>query len=172
MPSRFLVDACLSVTLPDLARAAGFEAMHLRDLGRTNEKDWDLTPFIAEGGWTFVTRNAKDFRGRKDMPGTKGQYTRLERHEGLVCLNGPDGMDLHMHRELFQAVLDHIADAEQDARGDDLAGQVVEATIHDLDANAIEIRRYDLPDGSWGLPQARLNVARGTSADEGHGGQG
>lgn len=167
VPTRFLVDSCLSVSLPELARSAGFEAMHLRDLGIKDLKDWDLTPFIAAGGWTFVTRNAKDFRGHKDAPGVKGPYRRLESHQGLICLNGPVGMDLNMHCELFQAVLHHIADVEQDARGDDLAGQVLEATIDSADAAEIVLRRYDLPDGSWGAAEAKVAVARGAASDDG-----
>jgi len=75
-------------------------------------------------------------------------------------------MDLNMHCELFQAVLHHIADVEQDARGDDLAGQVLEATIDSADAAEIELRRYDLPDGSWGVAEAKVAVARGAASDD------
>lgn len=61
--ARFLIDECLSVDLARLARERGFEANHLRDLGLTEKKDWELAPIIFHGDWCFVTKNARDFRG-------------------------------------------------------------------------------------------------------------
>jgi hypothetical protein len=154
--ARFLIDNCLTPSLVKLARDAGYEAMHLRDLKIENRKDWDLVPVIEEGGWTFVTNNAKDFRGPVAAAGSSGQYRRMPGHEGLVCLNGPrEGMNIRMHTELFSAVLGHIGNLDDDPRGADLAGQVVEATIETADATGVEIRRYDLPEGTWDAPEGR-----------------
>lgn len=58
-------------------------------------------------------------------------------HAGLVCLNGPEGMDLDMQIELFEQALDEL---EGDA---DLVNQVLEITWEE---NALDIRRYRLPD--------------------------
>ncbi len=109
MTARFLIDNCLTPALVKLARDAGYEAMHLRDLKLENREDWDLVPIIQEGGWTSVTNNAKDFRGSVAVAGSRGQYRRMPGHEGLVCLNGPrEGTNIRMHGELFSAVLRHI----------------------------------------------------------------
>jgi hypothetical protein len=71
-------------------------------------KDWDLLKIVLEGDWTLVTRNAYDICGPEAAPGTRGQYQRAEIHAGLICLNGPEGMDLDMQRDLFEAVLDEL----------------------------------------------------------------
>jgi hypothetical protein len=148
--TRFLVDNCLTTRLATVAREAGYEAMHLRDLKLENRNDWDLMPIIRDGAWTLVTRNARDFRGPEHAPGTKGQYRRLSEHNGLVCLNGPpDELDIRMQQELFRAVLAHLRNPATDPRGDDLAGQVVEATIEKSEDLVIHLRRYDLPVGAW-----------------------
>lgn len=157
--TRFLIDNCLTPSLAAMAREAGYEAMALRDLEKGGYKDWDLVPVIAEGRWTFVTKNSRDFRGAADQPGLKGQYTRLPEHEGLVCLNGPVGMDLRMQKELFRTALDHLR-GKDDPRGDDLANQVLEVTLEAAEAEVVDVGRYDLPPGSWGQPEARLQAAR------------
>jgi hypothetical protein len=64
-------------------------------------------------------------------------------------------MNIRMHSELFSAVLRHIGNLDDDPRGADLAGQVVEATIETADATGVEIRRYDLPEGTWDAPEGR-----------------
>ncbi len=161
MTPRFLVDNCLSPALATMAREAGYHAMHLRDLKLSAKEDWDLVPVIAEGGWTFVTINPRDFRGSAREPGKAGEYRRLPEHNGLVCLVGPaTGTDLRLQKALFGAVLEHIK-GSADARGEDLACQVVEAAIPRPDAETIQIRRYDLPVGSWGSPELRIEVVRG-----------
>jgi len=58
-------------------------------------------------------------------------------HAGLVCLNGPDGMDLDAQIEMFEQVLDELAD---DA---DLVNQVLEITLED--GEEFHILRYRLP---------------------------
>jgi hypothetical protein len=57
-------------------------------------------------------------------------------HAGLICLNGPAGMDLDMQIELFEQALDLLE------AGADLVNQVVEITMDDY---GLHIRRYHLP---------------------------
>lgn len=134
---RFLVDECLSPELTKRAQAEGYgESSHVVWLGRSGQKDWELKPFILAGDWTFVTRNAVDFRGPAEKPGTGGQYADVAIHAGLVCLNGPTGMDLDMQIELFDQALDELrADS-------DLVNQVMEIT---WEGDSLYIRRYALP---------------------------
>ena len=109
---------------------------HVVWLGRAGLKDWELKPLILDGDWTFVTKNSVDFRGPAENPGSKGQYAGVALHAGLICLNGPPGMDLDMQLELFDQAL-----AELDA-DPDLINQVLEIT---LEEEALHVRRYQLP---------------------------
>jgi hypothetical protein len=137
---KFLIDECLSPQLALLARERGHgESSHVTWLGRGSYDDWNLMPFILEGDWTLVTKNSVDFRGPADTPGQGGEYADVEIHAGLVCLNGPVGMDLQMQRDLFTAVLDII---EQEG---DLVNQVLEATLEAAGSEDIAIDRYALP---------------------------
>jgi hypothetical protein len=95
---------------------------------------------VLDGDWTLVTRNSYDFRGSADAPGSKGQFRKTDLHAGLVCLNGPAGMNLEMQLDLFAAILDEI---ESD---NDLVNKVLEATLAEPDSEEIEIRRYPLPE--------------------------
>ena len=61
----------------------------------------------------------------------------VEIHAGLVCLNGPDGMDLDTQIEMFEQVLDELAD---DA---DLVNQVLEITLEE--GEEFHILRYRSP---------------------------
>jgi hypothetical protein len=122
-----------------MAREKRFgESTHVVWRGWNGLKDWNLKPLILEGNWTFVTKNAIDFRGPPDAPGSRGEYADVELHAGLICLNGPPGMDLDMQRELFRQALDELALAP------DLVNQVLEVTLGDED---LHIRRYSLPAG-------------------------
>ena len=99
---KFLIDECLSPALAKVAKDKGHgETSHVVWMGLAGRKDWELTPIILGGDWTFVTKNSVDFRGPKDTPGSKGQYADVAIHAGLICLNGPPGMDLDMQIELF-----------------------------------------------------------------------
>lgn len=112
-------------------------------LGLAGYKDWEFTPIILDGDWTFVTKNSVDFRGPRDKPGTKGQYADVAIHAGLICLNGPPGMDLDMQIELFEQALVEL-DADPD-----LVNQVLEMTLDDDDD--LRVLRYALPaEESWG----------------------
>jgi hypothetical protein len=64
-------------------------------------------PFVLDHDWTLVTRNAYDFRGPLQAPGSKGEYKAVEIHAGLVCLNAGD-MDLALQLELFGYALEAI----------------------------------------------------------------
>jgi Domain of unknown function (DUF5615) len=136
---KLLVDECLSEELTKLSIERGYvESSHIRWLGKAGAKDWELLPIILDGDWTFVTKNSIDFRGPPDAPGSKGEYQRAAIHAGLICLNGPVGMDLNMQLELFALALDDLGD-------DDLINQVLEMTISNSDSAEIVILRYALP---------------------------
>src|SRR5262249_47559037 len=102
-------------------------------------KDWDLLRVVLAGDWTLVTRNAYDFRGPSESPGSGGQYRRAELHAGLVCLTGPHGMDLDMQRDLFAAALD---DVERDG---DLVNALLELSLDSAESDEIIVDRYPLP---------------------------
>jgi hypothetical protein len=134
---KFLIDECLSPELSRRARAEGHgESSHLVWLGLAGRKDWQLKPIILAGDWTFVTKNSVDFRGPAERPGTRGQYADVAIHAGLICLNGPPGMDLDMQIELFEQALEELKSDP------DLVNQVLEIT---LAKEALHIRRYRLP---------------------------
>jgi hypothetical protein len=134
---KFLIDECLSPELAKIAREKGHaETSHVGWLGLGGLKDWELKPVILDGDWTFVTKNSADFRGAKDDPGTNGQYADVAIHAGLVCLNGPPGMDLDMQIELFEQALTELDD-------DDLVNQVLEVTLEDEET--LRVVRYTLP---------------------------
>ncbi|MBN8901808.1 MAG: hypothetical protein BGO51_18530 [Rhodospirillales bacterium 69-11] len=135
---KFLIDECLSPELANRAHRRGHgESSHVVWIGLSGRKDWELKPVILSGDWTFVTRNAVDFRGPAKRPGTKGQYADVSLHAGLICLNGPPAMDLDMQIELFEQALDELAAVP------DLVNQVLEIT---LESESLLMRRYRLPD--------------------------
>ncbi|HZM09846.1 MAG TPA: DUF5615 family PIN-like protein [Candidatus Limnocylindrales bacterium] len=136
---KLLVDECLSDELTKLAQRRGHaEASHIAWVGKSGWKDWELKAVILDGDWTFVTKNSIDFRGPDDAPGSRGQYADVALHAGLICLNGPVGMDLDLQFELFEAALDEL-DCDND-----LVNQVLEITLPDP-ADEIEVLRYKLP---------------------------
>ncbi|HEX3365768.1 DUF5615 family PIN-like protein [Phenylobacterium sp.] len=80
---KLLVDECLSAELTKAAIDRGYvESSHVRWIGKAGVKDWNLFPVILQGDWTFVTRNAYDFRGLAEAPGTKGEYHKADLHAG------------------------------------------------------------------------------------------
>jgi hypothetical protein len=136
---KFLIDECLS---PNLARHAcdiGHEGVHVNWRNLTGAKDWDLIAFIEEGNWTFVTRNSVDFRGDAGDPGKKGQYTRLECHAGLICLNGPPDFDRHRQLDYFKVSLAEIA------REPDIMNQAIEVWHDEESPSGCSVTRYALP---------------------------
>jgi hypothetical protein len=139
---KLLIDECLSEELVKLARDRGHvESSHVRWIGKSGAKDWELMTVILADDWTFVTKNSIDFRGRVDALGSTGQYRTASVHAGLVCLNGPVGMDLGMQIELFEVALDAL-----DSDGD-LINQAREVTLDDADEASLTLVRYTLPIG-------------------------
>jgi hypothetical protein len=136
---KFLVDECLSPKLTEFARQHGHvESSHLAWIGKLSWKDRELLPIILSGDWTFVTRNSADFRGPRRSPGSQGQYATVELHAGLICLDGPVGMNRDLQLELFNHALDELD------RDSDLVNQVLEVTLTES-CSRIEVRRYKLP---------------------------
>jgi len=135
---KFLIDECLSLKLANLAVDLGYvQSSHVVRLGKSGWKDWELKPFIIDGDWTFVTKNSIDFRGKAEDPGAKGQYANVPIHAGLVCLNGPEGMDRALQIDLFQIALSEL-------KGDpDLVNQVLEVTL--APGDEVQVLRYSLP---------------------------
>jgi hypothetical protein len=81
-------------------------------------------------------QNSWDFRG---PAGASGEYAAIDLHAGLICLNGPVGMDLAMQMELFEVALDDL-DADPD-----LVNRVLEVTLENAGDEEIRIVRYALP---------------------------
>jgi hypothetical protein len=136
---KFLIDECLSPELAHLARDRGYRAsFHVGWLGKAGWKDWELKVLILEQDWTFVTRNSVDFRGPADHPGSKGQYSDIQIHAGLVCINGPVRMNAKIQVELFAAVLDRIAPQPE------LINEVIEVEVPE-EGGEFKIIRYPLP---------------------------
>jgi hypothetical protein len=59
-------------------------------------------------------------------------------HAGIICINGPVGMNLDWHHRLFEEVLDELD------RNGDLTNQGLEITLDDDEA-AIDLIRYQMP---------------------------
>lgn len=136
---KLLVDECLSDELTKLAQRRGHpEASHVVWIGKRGWKDWQLKGVILAGDWTFVTKNSIDFRGPRDALGSKGQYADLTIHAGLICLNGPVGMDLNLQLEIFEEALDELD------RDDDLVNEVLEVSLSDS-LEELEVTRYKMP---------------------------
>lgn len=131
---KLLVDECLSEELAKLAQRRGHaEASHIVWIGK-RRWNWQLIRVIIDGAWIFVTRNSVDFRGPRDVPGSKRQYARAQVHACLICLNGPAGMDLDLQLEMFEEALTELE------RNDDLVNQVLEISLSDSDKEFVVTR--------------------------------
>lgn len=122
---RFLIDENLSVALPALAYARGFEAAHVAHRGLHQWKDWSLLEVVAAEDWVLVTNNAVEFRGR---------FRKVELHPGVIFLvpSVPRSAQL----ELFAAALDDIE------RDPDLINWALDVSF---DEDEIVVARYPLP---------------------------
>lgn len=139
---KLFIDECLSNELTKMARDAGYPgSSSVAYHGLAGTKDWDLVPILVAGDFTLVTKNSIDFRGRADAPGEKGLYKDQPIHAGLICLNGPVGMDLDMQKELFEIALEEL-----ERLGGDLVNQCLEVTLA-ADDDQIRVVVYDLPKG-------------------------
>jgi hypothetical protein len=134
---KLLIDECLSPELAKLAQQRGHgESSHIVWLGKSGWKDWSFKAVVLDGDWTFVTKNSMHFRGPANEPGSKGQYADVAIHAGLICLNGPEGMDLDLQLELFEIALDEVGNG-------DLVNEVLEIILGDNDE--VRVLRYALP---------------------------
>lgn len=136
---KLFIDECLSNELTKMAIERGHvesTSVAWRKLAGT--KDWNLLPILLAGDFTLVTRNSVDFRGRADDPASRGLYKDVELHAGLICLNGPVGMDLELQLELFAIALDQL-----DELDGELVNRGLEVTLNEQ-ADSIEIHLYDL----------------------------
>lgn len=137
---KLFIDECLSSELVHRAVARGHaETTSVVFRGLAGTKDWDLVPIVVARDYTLVTRNAVDFRGAATAPGEKGLYRDVDLHPGLICLNGPRGMDLDMQLELFDIALDEIERLQ-----DDIVNKCLEI-MFDPEGGEVEITLYDLP---------------------------
>jgi Domain of unknown function (DUF5615) len=134
---KLLVDECLSPELAKLAQSLGHgQSSHVVWLNKAGWKDWQLKSVILDGDWTFVTKNAIDFRGPDSKRGSKGQYADVQIHAGLICLDGAAGMNLDTQLMLFKEALKEIGEG-------DLINQVLE--IYLAEDDTIHMLRYQLP---------------------------
>lgn len=122
---RLLIDENLSVALPPVAHARGFECAHVAHHGFHTWKDWSLMEEVAKSDWVLVTNNAVEFRGR---------YRQIALHPGVVFIV-PNVRRLQQI-ELFEAALSDIE-----------ADPVLINTALDVayDGDEIVISRYQLP---------------------------
>jgi hypothetical protein len=133
---KLLIDECLSPELAKLAHELGHESSHVVWLNKSGWKDWQLKSVILDGDWTFVTKNAIDFRGPDSKRGSKGQYADVQIHAGLICLDAAGGMDLDIQLGLFNEALTEVGDG-------DLINQVLEVYL--TEEGDLHILRYRLP---------------------------
>ena len=137
---KLFIDECLSSELVHRAVARGHEeSTSVAYRGLAGAQDWNLISIVVAGDYTLVTKNSVDFRGAPNDPGEKGLYKDIELHPGLICLNGPKGMDLDMQIELFDIALDEI-----DRLEGDLVNKCLEITLAGK-GDDVEITMYELP---------------------------
>lgn len=137
--TKLLIDECLSAELALMAREHGHHlASHVAWIGKAGWKDWEIKRLLLDEDWVLVTWNSKDFRGPRDAPGSAGQFADVFLHAGLVCIDGPVGMDLGLQRELFSEVLEELD------RESDLTNQVIEVSLNETE-DEIEVIRYQMP---------------------------
>ena len=97
MAERFLIDECLTPLLGALARQRGHVALHLAQMGRLGASDYQVVRLILDGGYVFVTNNARDFRRL---------LATVPMHGGLIVVM--PNAKREVQRTLFSAVLDFI----------------------------------------------------------------
>jgi hypothetical protein len=109
------------------ARARGYEAMAVRDLGLLGEQDWELLRLVERDEWTLVTNNTVEFRCR---------YRRdVALHAGIVFPHDVAGLAAQM--DAFRAALDDIQ------LSPDLTN--TEVLVKPLGSGRYQVSRFDLP---------------------------
>ena len=137
--TKLLIDECLSGELALMAREHGHpEATHVTWIGKAGWKDWELKESPTPNPDSEESWNCKDFRGPKEAPGTKGVLAGVPLHAGLICIDGPTGMDLELQTILFNEVLRELADDP------DLTNQVLEVSMSEA-GDKTELIRYEMP---------------------------
>ncbi len=125
----FLIDECLHPLLVEVAHEHGCEAHHVTHLGMSGWKDYQLLQPVQERDFTFVTNNARDFRGL---------YQSLPLHAGLIILL--PNVSTERQQRLFRAALESI-------QAGSLVNEVIEVNeIRVGDLTRIVIERYGLPE--------------------------
>lgn len=76
---------------------------------------------------------------RVRRPGSKGVLANVPLHAGLICIDGPTGMDSDLQRLLFEFALEELDEQP------DLTNQVLEVTI-DESGESLDLVRYEFPD--------------------------
>ena len=134
---KLLIDENLSPSLVVQANDKGFVCAHVNHLGLTGLKDWKLKETILDGDWTFVTNNGIDFRGPAKDPGSRGVYSGVTVHAGLICVDATSGLNLERQKRLFDLILLNLIEQG------DLTNQVLEVVLsHD---GAVELNRTAMP---------------------------
>jgi hypothetical protein len=137
--TKLLIDECLSAELALMARERGHhQASHVVWIGKAGWKDWELKQLLLDEDRVLVTWNSKDFRGPLEAPGSSGQFAGVALHAGLVCIEGPVGMDLASQRELFSEVLDELD------RDGDLTNQIIEVSLSASEDES-DVIHYQMP---------------------------
>jgi hypothetical protein len=122
-----LIDENLSPNLVAAARARGYAAMAVRDLGLLNARDWELLAVVERNDWTLVTNNTGEFRRR---------YRRhIVLRAGIVFLHGVAG--LAAQTDAFEAALDDI---QQDHNLTN-----TEVLVEYFGPGRYQVSRFDLP---------------------------
>ena len=82
--------------------------------------------------------------GFAEQPGTQGQHADVAMHAGLICVNGPVGIDAALQCELFAFALKQLGEAGQ---GSGLVNEVLGVFLDALDGKP-ELYHYKLPKSS------------------------
>lgn len=128
MRPRFLIDENLSVELPPLAHAVGFECQHVNAIGLRTKGDPVLMRRIIDEDWTLVTNNWREFMAR--------YRARAPVHAGLVLLVAANG--IAEQQLAFKLVVHAI-----DTHGIDLTNQAI---LVERDGDDVLLRQIPWPD--------------------------
>ena len=119
---RFVIDECLSVTLPAVAHGHGYEAYHVVHRGLAGCRDDQLQDFVARLDAVLVTNNGSDFLRL---------YSTVEVHSGLIVV--VPASPVERQQLLFRCALRYVEGRT------DLVNRIVE--IH----SETDLREYEWP---------------------------
>lgn len=122
---KFVIDECLSVSLPNLAHTRGLEAYHVVHRALSGATDHALAARLAAEDAVMVTNNGDDYLRI---------FASCEVHAGLIIIvpHAP----IAQQQRMFSAALDTIKGRA------DLINRVIE--VHAID----DIREYEWPASS------------------------